>query len=98
KVNALTYVVGKSVIRIKYLGIINILAEAPVVKEMVQGQFEPDILGQEMVRLLQDRNAREELTAKLKETVSKLGEGGAYQRAAAAVIAELNMAELEPLA
>lgn len=96
KVNALTYVVGKSVIRIKYLGIINILAEAPVVKEMVQGQFEPALLGQEMVRLLEDKNARDALTAKLKETVDKLGEGGAYQRAAAAVIAELNMAELEP--
>lgn len=97
KVNALTYVVGKSVVRIKYLGIINILADAPVVKEMVQGQFEPALLGQEMVRLLEDQTAREELTAKLREVVSKLGEGGAYQRAAAAVIAELNMAELEPV-
>lgn len=98
KVNALTYVVGKSVIRIKYLGIINILAEAPVVKEMVQGQFEPVLLGQEMVRLLEDKAAREELTVRLSEAVARLGEGGAYQRAAAAVIAELNMAELEPRA
>lgn len=97
KVNALTYIVGKSVVRIKYLGIVNILAEAPVVKEMVQGQFEPALLGQEMVRLLGDKTAREALVAKLKDVVCKLGEGGAYQRAAAAVIAELNMSELEPI-
>jgi len=92
KVNALTYVVGKSVVRIKYLGIINVLANAPVVKEMVQGLCKPDLLAAETLVLLKDPAARETLVSRLQGVVAQLGEGGAYRRAAEAVAAQLNAA------
>jgi len=91
KVNALTYVVGKTVVRIKYLGIINVLAgnDAPVVKEMVQGLCKPDLLAKETLVLLKDPSARELLVSRLQGVVIQLGEGGAYRRAAEAVTAQL---------
>jgi lipid-A-disaccharide synthase len=90
KVNTLTYVVGKAVVRIKFIGMVNVLAGRQVVKEMVQGAFKPEKLSRETLHLLQDKEAREGLKAELAEVVAQLGEGGAYRRAADAVMSELN--------
>jgi lipid-A-disaccharide synthase len=94
KVNPITYAAGKLVVRIKHLGIVNILAGETVVKEMIQGQFVPEKLAAETLRLMQDQGAREALTARLAATVTLLGEGGAYGRAAEAVLAQLETAEV----
>lgn len=90
KVNPLTYVVGKAVVRIKHIGMVNVLAGRQVVKEMVQGAFKPAKLSHEMLHLLQDKEAREALKTELAKVVAQLGEGGAYRRAADAVMSELD--------
>jgi len=89
KVNPLTYAVAKTVVRIKFLGIVNILAGRQVVREMVQGDFRPEPLAAGVLTLMEDRNARESLVKDLNETVGRLGEGGAYRRAAEAVLEKL---------
>lgn len=94
KVNPLTAAVGRAVVRIKHLGIVNILAGETVVKEMVQGRFKPEKLTKEVLHLLQDKDARDALTARLGEVVAALGEGGAYGRAAEAIITQLNTADI----
>jgi lipid-A-disaccharide synthase len=84
-VNWLTYVVGKTVVRIKHLGMINILAKREVVKELVQHDLTPDTLAAEMLRLTRDPAARSALQQELAKVVATLGEPGAYQRAAGIV-------------
>ena len=93
KVNALTYRVGKAVVKIEHLGIVNILAGETVVREMIQHEFKAKSLAQELLRLLQDDAAREALTKRLAEVVATLGEGGAYRRAAEAVWTQLTQPE-----
>ncbi len=95
KVNPITYIAAKTVVRIKHIGIVNVLAGETVIKEMVQGKFVPETLSKEVVGLLQDRVAREALIARLGAVVATLGEGGAYGRAAEAVLAQLGAAEVE---
>ncbi|WP_009964016.1 lipid-A-disaccharide synthase [Verrucomicrobium spinosum] len=85
QVNPLTYVVGRAVMRIKFLGIVNILAGRQVVKEMVQGDFRPEPLAAGVLELMDEGEPRHLLLQDLRETVGRLGEGGAYQRAAKAV-------------
>lgn len=84
-VNWLTYLVGKSVVRIKHLGMVNILAKREVVKELIQHTLTPDSLAAEMLRLLRDPAARAALQSDLAKVVATLGEPGAYQRAASIV-------------
>jgi lipid-A-disaccharide synthase len=84
-VNWLTYLVGKSVVRIKHLGMVNILAQREVVKELIQHTLTPDSLAAEMLRLLRDPAARSALQTDLAKVVATLGEPGAYQRAATIV-------------
>ncbi|MFZ4766934.1 MAG: lipid-A-disaccharide synthase [Roseimicrobium sp.] len=89
KVNPLTYAVGKAVVRIKHIGIVNILAGETVVKELVQGRFTADKVASEMLLLLQDEAARTAVTTRLGEVVALLREGGAYERAAEAMVAAI---------
>lgn len=85
KVNPLTYVVGKAVMKIKFLGMVNILADRWVVKEMIQGNCKPEKLTPELIDLLIDQKNREVLSKDLLEVTSSLGAGDAYDRAAKVV-------------
>jgi lipid-A-disaccharide synthase len=90
KVNPITYAVGRGVMKIKYLGIVNILAGQDVVTELVQGDFNPERLATELVSLLKEPARRAALLEKFSEVVALLGAGGAYQRAADAVVESLS--------
>jgi lipid-A-disaccharide synthase len=89
KVATLTYEVGIRVIRVPYLGIVNILANRPVVREFIQHAATPASLADEALRLLNSTEARERLSADLASVVTTLGGRGdssASERAAAAVV------------
>ncbi len=89
KVNPVTYAVGKRVVRIKHLGIVNILAGETVVQELVQGACEPESLAGSLTAMLISPRTRKELESRLAAVVSDLGAGGAYKCAADAVAGEL---------
>lgn len=80
-----TYVAAKLVVRIKHLGIVNILAKREVVKELVQGSLNAETLAEATLELLTNPAARLHLEADLASVVATLGSGGAYARAAKAV-------------
>jgi len=80
-----TYIIGKLVVRIKHLGIINILAKREVVKELVQGKLNANTLAKATIDLLSNTAKRQQMQQELAEVVATLGSGGAYTRAAQAV-------------
>lgn len=85
KVNPITYAVGKAVVRIKHLGIVNILAGEAVVEELIQDKFNAISVAESMTDLLLNKEKREALAARLAMVVKTLGDGNAYRRAANAV-------------
>ena len=87
KVAPLTYWVGRAVVRVPYLGMINLLAEREIAREFLQGAARPGHIAEEMLRLLDgDGEARTRQLADLAEVVRKLGGGGAAEKAAEAVL------------
>ena len=89
RVATLTYEVGIRVIRVPYLGMVNILGNRPVVREFIQHDATPTALADEGLRLLNSREARERLSSELATVTSILGgEPGnpASLRAARAVL------------
>ena len=89
KVATLTYEVGIRVIRVPYLGMVNILANRPVIRESIQHDANPAALADEGLRLLNSMEARTRLSADLASVTSILGgeEGNpASDRAARAVL------------
>ena len=52
KGNALSYQIAKRLIRIKYIGLVNLIMDKPVVKELIQDELTPEKLRRELEELL----------------------------------------------
>jgi lipid-A-disaccharide synthase len=89
RVAPLTYVLGRLLVKIKYIGIVNILAGEEVVREFIQADSEPTAVSQALRSFLESPEKRAALQARLAETSDKLGSLGAHERAATAVAAWL---------
>lgn len=87
KVAWLTAIVARRVMSVKYLGIVNVMADREVVKELLQERADGPSIAAELDRLLTDPEARRRLQEDLAAVVSKLGGGGSHRRAADAVAA-----------
>jgi len=85
RVSPATYLAAKTLVRIRHIGIVNVLAGREVVRELVQGGLSAETLAAEMLSLLTDTDRRARLEGELAEVVAGLGAGGAYARAAAVV-------------
>ncbi len=91
KVAALTYWVGRAVVKVPFLGMINLLAGREIAREFLQGKARPDAIAAETLRLLDaDGEARTRQLADLRDVVDHLGGGGAAERAADAVLGVLD--------
>jgi len=102
----LTFEIGKRLVDVNALGIINILNNyrqnpppdprfpaqpAPhVVRELIQHDATPEALAGEVIRLLRDGSAREALSREVQKITSELSAHGASERAAAALLEGLS--------
>jgi lipid-A-disaccharide synthase len=84
----LTYWLGRLLIRIKWIGLANIVAGRSIVPELIQQDATAERLSREASRLLTDRQAAGGMRAELRKVREALGSPGASRRAAAAVLAE----------
>lgn len=89
RVAPLTYALARLLVKIKHIGIVNILAGREVVREFVQHRAIPGLVAEELKGLIGDSAKSAELVAALAETTGKLGGLGAHERAASAVAAWL---------
>jgi lipid-A-disaccharide synthase len=90
KVALPTYYLGKWLVQVDYLGMVNILAGREVVREFIQGSVTPENIATEVMRLLESKESRESLRRDMAEAVARLGVGGAYRNAAAAMLKTLS--------
>ncbi|HLB34417.1 MAG TPA: lipid-A-disaccharide synthase [Chthoniobacterales bacterium] len=89
KVAWLTYVAGRLLIRVPYLGIINILACRPVVREFIQQDATAENLAKEALRLLNNPEACKKLSEELTSITAALHGHGAYDHAAETMVTAL---------
>ena len=89
KVAALTWIVGKQLVKVPFLGMPNVLAGREIAREFLQADATPEALADETLRLLTDPAARETLQRELAAVVTQLGDRGAAHRAAAAILGDL---------
>ncbi len=83
-----TYLMGRVLLTIKYIGMVNILVDKPVTKELIQHDFNVDNCIAELERLTTEPSRSEQL-AGMKESTDRLGHGGAAAKAAVAVLSML---------
>ena len=93
RVAPLTYFIAKLVVKIEFIGIVNILARKKVVEEFIQGDATPRRVGDCLWALIENRDQREALQAQLAETAAMLGEPGSHERVAGLVAESFAIAE-----
>jgi lipid-A-disaccharide synthase len=84
-----TYLAARLVVNVKYLGMPNLLADREVVPEFIQHRAKPDAIAKAVLRLMDNTEARDRMISEFDAIVTKLGEGGASEKAARAIIEEI---------
>lgn len=89
KVSFLSWLIAKFVIEIKWIGLVNIVAQRDVAPEVLQWDLTPAALAIAADRYLSDRSLMAQQRTELAQVRVSLGGPGAPQRAAEAILAEL---------
>jgi lipid-A-disaccharide synthase len=73
KVSPISYWVARRVVKVPYIGLVNLVAGEGIVPELVQDEVTPDSLAHEAVTLLDSDSLRENMIQKLKGVKISLG-------------------------
>ena len=86
KTSLSTWLMGKILLKLPYIGFPNILANKMIVPELLQFQAKPDRLSNLVLELLNHPQKLETMRMGLRKVVKKLGEPGATDRAAKVIM------------
>jgi lipid-A-disaccharide synthase len=86
-----TFFLGRRLIQIPYIGLVNVVAGRKVVPEFIQHEIRTETIAQEAAYLLEHRDLREKMILDLKSISKKLGGSGAVARAAQAVANQIGL-------
>ena len=84
-----TYLAARLVVKVKYLGMPNVLAGREVVPEFIQHRAKPKTIAKAVWQLMENADARERMISEFDMIVGKLGKGEASEKAAGAIIEEI---------
>jgi len=87
----ISWLLGRLLIRVPYIGMANLVAEEAIVPELIQFQATPERIADEASRLLESPERRRRMQQRLREVRDRLGPPGAAARAAEAILEVLQL-------
>jgi len=90
KVSFFSYWIGRALIQVDHIGLVNLVAGKAIAPELIQKDVNPQRIAEEALRILRDPILRRRMTESMAEVRQSLGEPGAAQRAAAIVTSLLH--------
>jgi lipid-A-disaccharide synthase len=90
RLSALTHFLGRRLIKVPHVAMVNLIAGRRVVPELIQHDFTPERVADEIRSLLEQPERRDAMKRDLEEVRRRLGDPGASRRAAHAVAALLD--------
>lgn len=86
KTSWLSYLIGRMLVRIKNIGLVNIVADGRIVPELLQLKVTPQNLAEETIKMLENEASRKDISKKLSIVRERLGTKGASSRVADAIL------------
>lgn len=86
KLAALTYWLGKRLVKIPFIGLPNIIADKAIIKELIQHEATPENLAAEILHILNDADYAAQMRANLQHVKQQLGQGGGSKNMAELVL------------
>jgi len=94
KVSHLSYLIGRLLVHVDHIGMVNLVVGKGVVPELLQKDANPERIAKEALSILKDPGLRNRMTESMKEVRQKLWKPGAVQQAARIVCSLLRGAAL----
>jgi lipid-A-disaccharide synthase len=91
KMSLLSYLIGRALVRVKNIGLVNIVAGHTIVPELIQGRAQADKIARALLPFLTDEKNRIRVKHDLADVSKKLGDKGASARAAESVLDFMNI-------
>ena len=82
KMAPLTYAIGRRLVKVPFIGLVNIVAGESVAREFIQQEASPEKLSAELLRLLRDGDYAARMREQLSRVREKMGEPGCSGRVA----------------
>jgi len=86
RLSPLTYRLGKRLVNVSTVGMVNLIAGEMIVPELIQDAFTPEAVAREAISMLTDRLRAAKIRDGLARVRAKLGGPGASRRAALAIL------------
>ena len=90
KVSPLSYRIGKWLIKLEYIGLVNVISGKKIIPEFIQKNAHPEVIGENLEKILFDTKTRNAQITELKNIRAKLGPGGAPQKTADLILQSIN--------
>ena len=91
RTSSLTYQIGKRLVTIPYIGLVNVLSEKELVPEILQERATANNIAQEALAILGDSTRQRVMKEGFQALRSSLGSPGASTRAAEKILAEIRL-------
>lgn len=85
KTSWISYQIGKRLIKLKFISLVNLIMDREVVKELIQGDLTEDSLTEELNKIIKG-NSREQMLLDYADLVTKLGGEGASKKTAEFIV------------
>lgn len=89
KGNPISYLIAKNLIKVKYICLVNLIMDRPVVKELIQNDLTPDNIADELRLLLTNHKRQRQLLDDYEELRMILGNAGASKNAASIIVSDI---------
>ena len=96
RTSPLTYWVARRLVRVPHIGMVNLVAGREICPERIQGEARPERLIEALTPLLDETPQRARMLEDLEQAARRLGEGGAAEHAATALVEELLSVPVDP--
>lgn len=90
KTTWITYLIGKNLVKLESIGLVNILSEEKIIPELIQTEANSTSIYERSKTILADKMLYQNMKDKLSELKVKLGTEGASKRAAKIILNTLN--------
>ncbi len=89
RTSAISYAIARSLIRVPFISLVNLIMEKEAVRELIQDDFCQENITSELKAILPDGKKRSTIEADYEVLKEKVGGAGASQRAGAAIVTYL---------
>ena len=90
KGNKISYLIAKNLVKVKYISLVNLIMDKPVLKELIQNDLTPKNIEEELNSLLTNHKKQRQLLEDYEDLRCKLGNAGASNNAATIIVNDLN--------